>query len=106
VALLVMAPEAVAGEHVRAGDQTYRRSSTASAPAVRRTAYVAPSPVTISIAVQPPARTAVEPVYVTLRGPDGQVRRFPIEGGSAAIQSRQVVLHPGESLTVVWARSK
>jgi hypothetical protein len=40
-------------------------------------------------------------VYVNLRGPDGQVRRFPVEGGRQAIQSPQViVLRPGSTVTV------
>jgi hypothetical protein len=64
------------------------------------------APVTISVAVTPP-QTAKEVVYVNLRGPDGQVRRFPVEGGREAIQSPQViVLRPGASVTVRWVASK
>jgi hypothetical protein len=102
-ALLLTSPEVWAGAHVRAGDQPARRPRPAPAPVVRS---VTPSPVTISVAVQPPARAAAERVYVDLRGPDGQLRRFPVEGGRDAIQARQVVLHPGESLTVLWTAAK
>jgi hypothetical protein len=64
------------------------------------------APVTVSVAVTPP-QTAKEVVYVNLRGPDGQVRRFPVEGGREAIQSPQViVLRPGASVTVRWVVSK
>jgi hypothetical protein len=50
--------------------------------------------------VTTPAEPAKEPVYVNLRGPDGQVRRFLVEGGHEAIQYRQVVVRPGTSVTV------
>jgi hypothetical protein len=40
------------------------------------------------------------PVYVTVRGPDGELRRFPLEGGREAIQTRQIVVRPGESATL------
>jgi hypothetical protein len=64
------------------------------------------APVTVSVAVTPP-QTAKEVVYVNLRGPDGQVRRFPVEGGRDAIQAPQViVLRPGGTVTVRWVVSK
>jgi hypothetical protein len=73
-----------------------------SAPAVQGVAAA----VTVSVAVTPP-QSAKEVVYVNLRGPDGQVRRFPVEGGREAIQSPQViVLRPGASVTVRWVVSK
>jgi hypothetical protein len=64
------------------------------------------APVTVSVAVTLP-QTAKKVVYVNLRGPDGQVRRFPVEGGREAIQSPQViVLRPGATVTVCWVVSK
>jgi hypothetical protein len=69
-----------------------------------------PSQVVISIGppapVRAPRQPAKEPLYVTLRGPDGQMRRFLVEGGRAAIQAPQVVLHPGESVTIRWVAGK
>jgi hypothetical protein len=63
-------------------------------------------PVTISF-IMAPAQPATEPVYVDLRGPDGQVRRFPVEGGREAIRYQQsVVLRPGNSLTIQWVAAK
>jgi hypothetical protein len=56
--------------------------------------------VALSVTVEVPAQPAKEPVYVDLRGPDGQVRRFLVEGGREAIQYRQVTLRPGESVTI------
>ncbi|HZY84197.1 MAG TPA: hypothetical protein VFE78_05170 [Gemmataceae bacterium] len=62
--------------------------------------------VTVAVAVTPP-QTAKEIVYVNLRGPDGQVRRFPVEGGRESIQAPQViVLRPGATVTVRWVVSK
>jgi hypothetical protein len=73
---------------------------------MHRVPYYVPAPVVISVQVQPAARAVVEPVYVTLRGPDGQARRFPVEGGTTAIRTRDFVLHPGESVTVVWTNGR
>jgi hypothetical protein len=64
------------------------------------------SSVTISVVVTAPNQPAKAPAYVDLRGPDGKVRRFPVEGGQAAIQTRQLVLHAGQSLTLVWLAPK
>jgi hypothetical protein len=63
-------------------------------------------PAAVSIVVAPPAPVAEEPLSVDLRGPDGQIRRFPVEGGRAAIQTTQVVLRPGESVTIRWVAAK
>jgi hypothetical protein len=60
---------------------------------------LAVTPVSISVVMPAATQPAAEPTYVELRGPDGQVRRFPVEGGRDAIQYRQVVLRPGESVT-------
>jgi hypothetical protein len=49
---------------------------------------------------QPAAARAAAPLAVNLRGPDGLVRSFPVEGGPEAIQRREVIVHPGESATV------
>jgi hypothetical protein len=59
------------------------------------------APVTISVVVTEPVRPATEQMRVDLRGPDGQVRSFALEGGRDAIQSQPVVvLRPGESVTI------
>jgi hypothetical protein len=67
---------------------------------------LAVTPVSISVVVPAAPQPAEEPTYVELRGPDGQVRRFPIEGGRDAIQYRQVALRPGESVTFQVAVAK
>jgi hypothetical protein len=102
---------AVAGEHVRSnpnwsGTQnsspSYSQPQPAPAPVVR----LVPVRVAISVVATPP-QPAQEPVYVNLRGPDGQVRRFPVEGGRAAIQSAPVVvLRPGQSVTIRWVAAR
>jgi hypothetical protein len=47
-------------------------------------------------APQPPAG-----LMVNLRGPDGVVRSFPVEGGRASIQpSQEVIVRPGTSATI------
>jgi hypothetical protein len=68
---------------------------------------VAVVPVAITVAVTKPAQPRPEPVYVDLRGPDGQVRRFAVEGGREVIRTQPVmVLRPGQSVTVQVAVTK
>jgi hypothetical protein len=63
--------------------------------------------VSVSVAVNPTPRPAPEPYYVNVRGPNGQVRRFAVEGGPAAIQTPPVVvLRPGQSVTIHWVAAK
>jgi hypothetical protein len=95
-ACLLMAPPARAGDRYRAAKPPAAQPNTAAAPV----AVLPFRPVAVSVVVTPPP-AAPEQVYVDLRGVDGQVRRFPVQGGLAAIESPQVVvLRPGESVTV------
>jgi hypothetical protein len=94
-AFLLTAPEVRAGV-VHTGSGSTTRPAPAPAPATRPV----PQAVTISVAVTAPAQAATEPAYTNLRGPDGLLRRFAVEGGREALSSRVVVLRPGESLTI------
>jgi hypothetical protein len=47
---------------------------------------------------QPP--NAAQPVYVDIRQPDGTVRTIPLEGGRDAIQTQEVVVRAGQSVTI------
>jgi hypothetical protein len=91
---LLAVPQAPAGV-VHSGSRTTTRP--APAPLVVRSVSAA---VTISFAVAPATLPATETAYLNLRGPDGQVRRFPVEGGAAELSSRVIVLRPGESATI------
>jgi hypothetical protein len=101
-AFLLLVPQALAGEHVRAGKPPVIRSR----PAFTAVAHAGPQPEIVSVIVTTPVQPTAAPVYVDIRGPDGQVRRFPVEGGRAAIQYRQVILHAGEMLTLHWTAPK
>jgi hypothetical protein len=100
-AILLVPVSAQAGEHVRAGKQVPAASQPVPVPVVR----VLPS-VTISLLAATPTQAANEAAYINLRGPDGQLRRFAVEGGAAELASRVVVLRPGESLTILWMPRK
>jgi hypothetical protein len=39
--------------------------------------------------------------YVTIRGPNGEVRSFPILGGRKAIKARTIIVRPGQSLNLL-----
>ena len=94
-ALLLTAAPALAGDRVRAANHlTY--PSKPAAPVVAR----AGTPVTIQIAVATVAEPAAAAAVIKLRGPDGQVRSFPVEGGTEGLASRIIILRPGESITL------
>jgi len=92
-ALMLTAPEVFAGA-VHTSNPAPVRPQPAPAVVVR------PAPVALSITFTAPAPTPTETAYISLRGPDGQLRRFAVEGGADALSTRIVVLHPGESLTI------
>lgn len=68
--------------------------------AVRVSQPARPAAVAPDIVVSLPAPRGPITETVTIRGADGQVRTFPIEGGRDAIVVRQIHLHPGEAVTV------
>jgi hypothetical protein len=99
---LLLAPPVLAGEVVRAAKRPTAPSRPAPVPVVR-----APSrPVVLVVSLRTPARAAPEPVYVDLRGPDGSVRSVVLEGARDVIQSPQLVLRPGDSVTLRWGPAK
>ena len=51
------------------------------------------APVAVSI-TEPAGETEMIPI----RGPNGEVRSFPILGGRKAIKARTIIVHPGQSL--------
>jgi hypothetical protein len=73
------------------------RAVTPSAfPTVTAPAAVPVQPVQVAITVPAAPDTA----FAAIRGPDGQLRYFPVEGGRAGLHSRVIVVRPGESVTV------
>ncbi len=102
-ALVLVVPRVEAGGMVPTAGRS-RYVATAASPATT-TATVARR-VTVAVAVRMPAKPAEENVEVDLRGPDGQVRRFPVEGGLTAIQYRNITLRPGEAVTIHWVPAK
>jgi hypothetical protein len=104
VVMLGPVPPVLAGPQYHAPQPTYQPLPPAPPPP---TPHWGASTVSVSVAVNPTPRPAPEPYYVNIRGPDGQVRRFPVEGGPAAIQSPSVVvLRPGQSVTIRWVAAK
>jgi hypothetical protein len=103
-AILSLGAVLLAGSGLQAGDRALTTShpvaqpATQPAPAPSPRFLPPPEPFTITLAVTPPV--AKEPVFVQLRGPDGNVRSFPLEGGRDAITYSPVVLRPGQSLTM------
>ena len=100
-ASLLLGLQLLAGESVRAAKSVITQPHLTPAPIPR-----VPQAVTIAIVVTFPAQPATPPLAVNLRGPNGQVRRFAVEGGRNVIRTRSVVLRPGESLTILWRPAK
>jgi len=97
-AFLLMEHQVLAGEVHRSA--TLPATPTRSQPVSVAVPHARPQVVTITIVVPEPPPPATEPLIVSLHGPDGQVRRFAVEGGRGAIQARRIVLRPGESVTI------
>jgi hypothetical protein len=78
--------------------------STASAarPSVRVQADDASSaPVQVTITLPPTAQPlAPQAGAVAIKGPDGTIRQFPVEGGRQTLESRVIVVRPGERATI------
>jgi hypothetical protein len=90
--------------NVSAGDRVLGSSHPAIRPAATVSSRVISAPQSVTIAMTPAA--AKEPVYVELRGPDGRLQTFPLEGGAEAITYTNVVLHAGQSVTVHLVAAK
>jgi hypothetical protein len=102
-AFSLMTPQVLAGGSVKAG-KSNSRHPVAAAPTNRA---VAPATVSVSLAVAAPSQQSATPGSVNLRGPDGRIRRFAVEGGPNAIQFQPVVvLRSGQTLTIQWVARK
>jgi hypothetical protein len=80
---------------------TYQAAKRAAPPVV----YRRPAPRAVQEEVKPVEVGITEPAGATelvkIRGPNGEVRSFPIEGGRKAIKTRTIIVRPGESLNLV-----
>jgi hypothetical protein len=100
-AFLPASPALAGGPAVRAAHPAPPPAQPVPVPLKVLRAVPQPSPVAVSVAVTPAPQPKQETFYVNLRGPDGQVRRFPVEGGREAIQPAQViVVRPGLTVTI------
>lgn len=84
--MMIQQHQAVAGRIAEA---------TASPP--RFTAVSAePAPNSLAVDINPPPS---QPMTVAIRGPDGEVRRFPVSSPEA-IRPRTIIVRPGEKLSI------
>lgn len=59
------------------------------------------SPVQVTITLPPTAQSlAPQAGAVAIKGPDGTIRHFPVEGGRQTLESRVIVVRPGERATI------
>lgn len=70
----------------------------ASRPVVRSSVHAESPAAPVTVSIAEPAERAET---VTIRGPGGDVRSFPIAPGRKIIRARTIVLRPGEKLTLV-----
>jgi len=90
------------------GDRMFQAAMKISSTyqAVERSApvvvYRRPAPRVVQEEATPVGVTVTEPEGATemvkIRGPNGEVRSFPIEGGRKAIKARTIIVRPGQSL--------
>jgi hypothetical protein len=103
-AFFLLAPQVLGGEVYRS--PTWAATPTHAQPVTTPVTRALPQPVSVVVVLPPPPPQAPEPLSVNLHSPDGQVRRFAVEGGREAIVTRRVVIHPGESLTIRFGPAK
>jgi hypothetical protein len=88
------------------GPTALTRTTPPATPApVVSTYRTATQSVTITV-VPANVQPVEEPLAVSIRGLDGSVRRFAVEGGSTVIQTQQIILRAGESVTVQWRAAR
>jgi hypothetical protein len=105
VALVAAALLLTAGP-VLAGDR-YRAPPPPPQPAPPPPSYYVAARPAASVSVVVTPQRVPAPRYVSIRSPDGQVRRFAVEGGLPVIQPPAVVvLRPGSSVTFYWLAAK
>lgn len=76
--------------------------ATAAKPPVRvRPDDTSPAPLQVTITLPPTAQPLAPPAgAVAIKGPDGTIRHFPVEGGRQTLESRVIVVRPGEHATI------
>lgn len=75
--------------------------SAPTAPVItRRPVEPAPFASGVDVTVAAPA-PAPAPVTVAIRGPDGEVKKYVVEGGRESIVVRRYVVGPGEQVTIL-----
>ncbi len=87
---------------ILAGDRVHSAPRPAVASTTVFRAVKPTSAVSITLKSADPAKA---PVFVSLRGPDGNVRSFPLEG-DVVVLSSPVVVRAGKSLTIYWMAKK
>jgi hypothetical protein len=102
---VLTAPQVLAGASMRAGD-AHNAIRPSPPPQPAPVIQVVPVPAVVSVAVTVARQPTKGSIEVNLRGPDGQLRRFPVEGGREAIEYEQIVLRPGQSVTIRWVAAK
>lgn len=76
-------------------------SNTVQPPVRVQVAEPTAAPIQVTIML-PPTAQPLEPsgATVAIKGPDGKIRNFPVEGGRKTLESRVIVVHPGERATI------
>jgi hypothetical protein len=97
-AFLLFCVPIFAGDRVHSAQQ--RPQVAVSAP----TARPASNSGTVTVTVKTADATQA-PKMVTLRGPDGKIQQFPLEGEVVVLTS-PVVLRSGKTLTIYWMAAK
>ncbi len=54
----------------------------------------------VHVHIEGPAQATTKAPLVSIQGPNGETRQFPLVGGQSAIVVRDVVVHPGEKVTI------
>lgn len=111
-ALLLTAGPALAGREGPVAPPPPPARATPPAPAPKPASWLPPhwdGSLRVTVSAPAPVRaTVAAPLTVRLRGPNGIVRSVPVEGGPGAIETRDVIVHPGSTaiIRIATARAK
>ncbi len=95
-----VSPDARGYQRTMVYQQHYQHQAATAHTGVAHPTYHRPAehpteaPTALQVVVKAPT------TYVTLRGPNGEVRRFPLVGGREAIQVRSVIVRPGQTVHI------
>jgi hypothetical protein len=79
---------------------TLAKGTAPAAPAHATVSHSATVAVPVPVQVALTFPNAPDAAFAAIRGPDGEVRYFPVEGGKKELATRVIIVRPGERVHI------